>query len=88
MYYTYVLYSLKNKHLYTGSTKDLKQRIKEHNSGQGGTYSKNNRPFILVHYEAFLAKKDAQKQEKFYKSGYGREVLQDKIADSLSNINK
>ncbi len=88
MYYTYVLFSLKNKHLYTGSTENLKQRIDEHNSGHGGTYSKKNKPFTLVHYEAFLSKKDAQKQEKFYKSGYGREVLQAKIVNSLSEINR
>ena len=69
MFYTYVLISLKSKRLYTGSTNDLKQRIKEHNEGIGGKYSKNNRPYKLVFYEAFLSKKDALKQEKFYKSG-------------------
>ena len=85
MYYTYVLYSLKNKRLYIGYTGDLKQRLKEHNGGIGGIYSNNNRPFELVFYEAFLSKKDAEKQEKFYKSGYGREVLKEKIGDSLKH---
>lgn len=86
MYYVYVLYSLKSKRLYTGFTNDLKQRYKEHNRGIGGEYSKKNRPFKLVFYEAFLAKQDAEKQELFYKSGYGREVLRGKIGESLKQI--
>ena len=86
MYYTYVLYSLKSKILYTGYKEDLKQRVNEHNKGIGGKYSNKNKPFNLVFYEAFLAKKDAIRQEKFYKSGYGREVLKEKITDSLKQI--
>ena len=87
MFYTYVLYSLKTKKLYTGYTEDLKRRITEHNKGNGGYFSKRNKPFVLIFYEAFLSKSDALKQEKFYKSGYGREVLIEKIADSINNIN-
>ena len=83
MYYTYALYSLKSKKLYIGSTGDLKQRIEDHNNGRGGRYTSINRPFKLVFYEAFLAKSDAEKQEKFYKTGYGRGVLKDKIKSSL-----
>lgn len=83
-YYVYVLLSLKNKRLYTGSTSDLKKRLDEHNKGLGGEYTKKNKPFVLIYYEAFLSKKDAVKQEKFYKSGYGREILKDKIKDSLN----
>lgn len=86
MVYTYVLYSLKSKRLYIGHTADLKQRVNEHNKGIGGNYSNKNKPFKLIFYEAFLAKEDAVKQEKFYKSGYGREVLKEKIAKSLEII--
>ena len=86
MYYVYVLYSLKSKRLYVGQTEDLKQRVKEHNDGIGGRYTSNNRPFVLVFYEAFQAKVDAQTQERFYKSGYGREVLKNKIKYSLDKI--
>jgi len=86
MYYVYVLYSLKSKRLYTGSTEDLRHRLKEHNDGIGGEYTKKNRPFVLVYYEAFIHKSDASKQEKFYKIGYGREVLNAKIGNSLSEV--
>ena len=86
MFYTYVLMSLKNKRLYVGSTSDLRRRVKEHNEGKGGEYTKRHKPFKVVFYEAFLSIKDAQKQEKFYKSGYGREVLKDKIRESINEV--
>ncbi len=85
MYYVYVLVSKKTKRKYIGFTSDLKQRVNEHNAKQGGTFSKKNAPFDLVFYEAFIAKQDAIKQELFYKSGYGREVLNDKIVWSLKS---
>lgn len=86
MFYTYVLLSLKTKRLYIGFSSDLKQRVEEHNKGLVGTFTKNNKPYKLIFYEAFIAEKDARLQEKFYKSGYGREVLQDKIKNSLESI--
>lgn len=86
MYYVYVLFSKKSKRLYTGYTDDLKRRLSEHNAGKGGVYSKNNAPYVLIFYEAFLSKKDASKQEMFYKSGYGREVLKNKIDASLASM--
>jgi putative endonuclease len=83
MYYTYVLFSQKSKRLYIGFSSNLKDRIADHNAKRGGKYSRSNAPFQLVYYEAYLAKEDATKQEVFYKSGYGREVLNDKIKKSL-----
>ena len=79
MWYVYALQSLKNKKIYIGVTEDLRQRFKEHNSGRGGKYTKDNRPFKLIFYEAYINKLDATKSEKFFKTGYGREVLKDKL---------
>ena len=86
MFYVYVLLSLKSSTLYVGFTEDLKQRLKEHNNGIGGAFTKRNKPFKLVFYEAFLSKKDTLKQEKFYKSGYGRDVLKSKLEFSLETM--
>ena len=83
MWYVYVIKSLKNERLYVGSTNDIKRWLKEHNDGVGGKYTKNNRPFKLVFYEAFLNKKDAMKDELFFKTGYGREVLKTKLKNYL-----
>ena len=85
MWYVYILESLKNGCFYTGYTKDLKQRIKEHNDGCGGVYTKNNGKWKLIFYEAYLEKKDATKAEIFFKSGYGKEVLRDKLENYLRN---
>ena len=86
MFYVYVLLSLKSRTLYVGFTEDLKQRLKEHSNGIGGAFTKRNKPFKLVFYEAFLSKKDTLKQEKFYKSGYGRDVLKSKLEFSLETM--
>jgi putative endonuclease len=74
MYYVYILKSDKNGKLYKGFTNDLKRRIKEHESGNS-TFTKNNRPWKLIYYEAFISKSDAKKEELFLKSGKGKERI-------------
>jgi putative endonuclease len=66
MYYVYIIKSKKNSRLYTGYSSDLKQRVAEHNSGKS-TYTRNLRPWVLVYYEAYLSKLDAQQREKSLK---------------------
>lgn len=85
MFYTYVLKSLKNGRLYTGFTNDLKRRLKEHNDKRGGEYTSKNAPFELIFYEAYLHKKDSMKAEGFFKTGYGREVLKNKLENYFEN---
>ena len=75
MFYVYILKSCKNSKLYKGVAEDLKNRILEHNSGKVRS-TKNNRPWQLIYYEAFVNKTDAIREEKFLKSGKGRERLQ------------
>ena len=74
MFYVYVLSSDSAKRLYKGLTSDLRRRLKEHNSGHVSA-TKGYRPWRLVYYEAFIDKKDAESEEKFLKSGKGRERL-------------
>ncbi len=74
MYYTYILQSEKNGKLYKGVTGDLKKRIKEHNAGNV-PFTKSLRPWHIVYYAAFLSKADAMREEKFLKSGKGRERI-------------
>ena len=71
MYYVYILKSESNGELYKGCTADLKRRVKEHNSGNSA-FTKNNGPWKLVYYEAFLNKEDARREELFLKSGKGK----------------
>ena len=86
MWYTYVLQSTEDKRLYVGMTNDLRRRIKEHDTKSGGSYTNKNGPFRLIFYEAYIEKKDAAIAEKFFKSGYGKEVLKnDKLKYYLKN---
>jgi putative endonuclease len=74
MYYVYIIYSEKIHKKYIGSTSDLKERIKRHNLSRSA-YTKKGIPWKLVYYEAFLSKATALKEEKFLKSGKGRDRL-------------
>ncbi|MBP9751602.1 MAG: GIY-YIG nuclease family protein [Candidatus Moranbacteria bacterium] len=74
MYYVYILQSEKNKRLYKGVTGDLKRRLKEHNSGSV-PFTKNLIPWKLIYYEVFSNKGDAIREERFLKSGKGRERI-------------
>jgi len=74
MYFVYFLRSQKNQKIYCGITeKSPKERLKEHNQGVN-EWSRNNRPLILVYFEAYHCKRDAEERERFYKSGVGRRI--------------
>ena len=56
----------------------LKKRFDEHNKGLV-TATKGRRPFILVYYEACLIEEKAIKREKYFKTGFGRRFLKERI---------
>jgi putative endonuclease len=62
MFFVYILKSRKDKSLYIGFTKDLRQRFKEHNSGLVRS-TKSKRPWHLVYYESYSSRQDATKRE-------------------------
>lgn len=76
MFYVYVLKSLENGRLYTGSTNDLERRLHEHNSGRS-KYTKLTKPFELVYKEEYNTKSEAYRRELFLKTGKGREFLKE-----------
>lgn len=78
MYYTYVLLSQKDGNFYIGFTPDLKERVIKHKKGLVGAI-KNRRPLKLVYYEACWNKKKAIMREKYFKAGYGRRSLKNRI---------
>jgi len=83
MHYVYILKSEKNGKLYKGFTSDLRRRIKEHNSGNS-IFTKNNGPWKLVYYEAFISEKDARSEEIFLKSGKGKERIKYLLKNTTS----
>jgi putative endonuclease len=70
MYYVYILQSQKDKSYYTGTTEDLKQRIKNHN-WHLAKYSSTKTPFVLVWFCGFRDKRKSLDFEKYLKSGSG-----------------
>ena len=74
MFYVYILQSEFDGGLYIGFTADLKRRILEHHEGMSSSTS-YRRPVVLIYYEAYLEKSDAEGREKFLKSGGGRRFL-------------
>ena len=49
--------------LYTGWTNDLEARVRAHNAGRGGKYTRSRRPVALVYAEAFATKREAMSRE-------------------------
>ena len=84
MFYTYIIKSKKDGKLYTGSTKDLRKRFNEHNSGRVIS-TKNRGPFVLIYYEACLNEQDARCREKYLKSGMGKRYLKNRLKRFLSH---
>ncbi len=85
MFYTYVLLSENDKNFYIGFTKDLKKRFDEHQKGLVISTS-HRRPLSLIYYEACLNEDDAIKREKYFKSGFGRRFLRNRIGTYLRDI--
>ena len=79
MFYTYVLQSKKDGMLYIGYSENLKKRIVEHNKSEVEA-TKHRRPLKLIYYEACLDKNLALLREKFFKSGFGRRFLKNRLS--------
>ena len=78
MFYTYILKSQADDKLYVGFCKDLRKRVQEHNLGKVKA-TKSRAPLQLIYYEACLSKDKALKREKYFKSGYGRKFLKNRL---------
>ncbi len=83
MYYVYVIQSNKDKQFYTGFTRDLQNRLQEHNAGRVPS-TKERVPFELVYYEACLNEQDGLAREKYLNSGMGKRYLKNRLRRSLS----
>jgi len=82
MFYTYVLKSKKGR-WYTGSTNNLRKRLKQHNEGRS-TWTRKSIPWILIYYEACKNEEDARSRETYLKSGMGKRYLKNRLRRFLS----
>ncbi|MFC1656510.1 GIY-YIG nuclease family protein [Patescibacteria group bacterium] len=84
MYYCYVLESKIDKNFYIGFTENLKQRLRDHNSGKNLS-TQIRKPFNLIYYEAFLNKFDALRRERYFKTTKGKTSLKQILREYLTN---
>lgn len=82
-YYTYVIRSERDGKWYTGSTSDLRKRLKEHNSNQ--VFSTKGRGlFKVIYYEACMNEQDAKARERYLKTGMGKRYFKNRLRRFLS----
>jgi putative endonuclease len=61
--YMYILVCADGSY-YTGSTKDLKRRLEQHQNGEGANHTKKRLPVTLVYYEEYTRIDHAFYREK------------------------
>ena len=70
MFFVYILKSLKDGKLYTGSSEDPERRLQEHNGGKNSA-TRYRKPFVLIHTEGYESKSEALKRERYLKTKKG-----------------
>jgi len=70
---------------YTGSTKDLDLRIKQHQAGEGANYTRKRLPVKLIYYEEFSRIDNAFYREKQVQ-GWSRKKKQALIDGNSSDL--
>lgn len=53
---------------YAGYTNDLDKRVKVHNEGKGGKYTRARLPVSLLHSEKYPTKREAMQMEYYFKT--------------------
>lgn len=62
MNYTYIL-ECADGTWYTGWTNNLEKRVKAHNAGKGGKYTRSRLPVRLIYFEAYEDEHSARSRE-------------------------
>ena len=82
MFFVYVLLSKKDFKFYTGITKNLDNRLKEHNSGKVKS-TRNRTPFEIMYYECCYNLEDTLHREKYLKTTYGKRYIRNRLKNYL-----
>ena len=78
MYFLYVLQSTTTGRFYIGSTGDLANRLAEHNAGENPS-TRRERPWIVVHTEAFASRSLAVRREREIKGWKNPSYMKDRL---------
>lgn len=77
----YAIQSKKDGRIYVGFTTDLNKRLKEHNSGKTKS-TKFYIPWKIIYFEVCINRMEARNREKYWKSGYGKEIFKKRSRSS------
>jgi len=78
-YFVYLLENRNDRSWYIGFTSDIKERIKQHQSGRGCITTKKKPGWKLIYFECYINRMDAIGRERFLKSGSGRKYLKKQL---------
>jgi putative endonuclease len=81
-FWVYILQSETTGKPYIGQTSDLEKRLLRHNSDESGSNRFTHRqkgPWRLIYSEEMKSRSQAMRQEKYLKSGHGREWIKKHI---------
>ena len=81
-YYVYIIYSKTVDKYYVGSSSNLEDRLRRHNSAHRG-FTGIAQDWVFVFKEAFLSNTEALKREKEIKSRKSRKYIEALISGSL-----
>ncbi|MGB9721070.1 MAG: GIY-YIG nuclease family protein, partial [bacterium] len=84
-FYVYILQSKSTGKIYVGQTMNLANRLEQHNDPEHKLtlHTKRNRgPWHLIYSEEYQTRAEAMRRERFFKTGRGRELIQEIIKDS------
>ena len=86
MFYVYYLKSVSYpEKTYVGFTKNIEQRLSEHNSGKS-IYTSQFKPWNIVGYLAFDQEINARNFEKYLKSNAGKTFLKRYFDDQKTTL--
>ncbi len=77
-YITYILLNFLGTKTYVGHTKDIENRLIEHNNGNS-KYTKRYKPWKVIYSEAFITEKESIVKEKYFKSSAGRRWMKSNL---------
>ncbi len=86
-FWVYVLYSLKDRGFYTGTTNNIFRRLAQHANGENKS-TINRRPLILLYCEGHRSIIDARRREQYFKTTKGRTMFRMILRDSLDHLLK
>ena len=83
-YYVYIIYSESVDRYYIGSSSDLEDRLRRHNSAHRG-FTAIAQDWIIVYQEVFASNSEALKREKEIKSKKSRKYIEALISGSAGS---